>query len=85
MILAWFSEIHDDIIPYERVIGVETSEHGSIDVFLEGKIMINVLQEEVKGFKDGFKTWLEIQQVIGLGLSEEGGEVVPEWNRKRKE
>ncbi len=75
MILAWRHKELYDVIPYERVVSVDDNCGAcdeSIFVNLEGKIEVAINgTEHIKDFLDGFETYMEIQEVIALGVTQE--------------
>ena len=69
MIIAWHSEKHNEIIPYERVICVKAGmSTGQLVVRLEGDNCVTVMPDEVADFIDGFKTWAAIVEIQSLEI-----------------
>ena len=68
MISAWASKTYNDLIPFDRVIAVKDTGGSGISVYMEDKIIVTILPDEVPDFMEAFKAFIQISEAINLGV-----------------
>jgi len=68
---VWFSKEWKDVIPFDRIIGVKDDsieQKQFLSVILEEGIEIVVHPEEVDSFLEAYKTYVQISELVSLGV-----------------